>query len=95
MRLSSPVQKLVFEVTATRYSQLNAIPWALIDRIVHPDAPQFRTLIRVEVLVKRGGHPKNSHRQPPIYRDMVCSEIVRRLPVLNLLDLLRCDTLGC
>lgn len=92
-QLASPVQKLVFEVTITDYSQLNAIPWAFIDRIVSPEAPQFRALVRVQVLVKRGVCPK--HCPCSIGRDVVCSEITQRLPALSLLGLLWCDTVGC
>ena len=92
-QLSSPVQKLVFEVTATDCSQLDAIPWAFIDRIVSPETPQFSALVCVEVLVKRGARRKNYPSS--IGRDVVCSEITLRLPVLNLLGLLRCDTVGC
>jgi hypothetical protein len=91
-QLSSPIQKLVFEVTATKRSQLDAIPWAFIDRIVHPDTPQFRALTRVEVLMKRGIPPKGC---PPIGKDAVCLAIAQRLPTLNLLGLLLCNTVGC
>lgn len=91
-QLSSPILELVFEVTVSEYSQLDAIPWAFIDRTVHPDNPQFKALVRVRVLVKRGGSRKVL--LPPIYSDVVCSKVARRLPVLNLLDLLRCDTVG-
>ena len=44
-QLRSPIQKLVFEVSATGYLQLGAIPWASIDRIVDPETPQFRESI--------------------------------------------------
>ena len=81
-QLCSPIQKLVFEVTATGYLQLGAIPWASIDRIVDPETPQFRELIRVEVLVKHGVRWGGS--PPSICKDLVCSEIVRRLPILTL-----------
>ena len=92
-QISSPIQKLVFEVTATEYSQLDAIPWVFIDRIVHPANPQFRALIYVNVMVKRGGRPGGC--RSPIDRDVVCSEVALRLPALNLLGLLRCDTVDC
>jgi len=92
-RLSSPILKLVFEVIATERSQLDAIPWAFIDRIVHPKAPQFRVLTRVEVVVRRG--VLLDDRSPPIDRDAVCSEIALRLPALVLLGLLRCRTVAC
>ena len=91
-QLSSPVQHLVFEVTATERSQLDAIPWTFIDQIIRPDNPQFRALVCVRVLVKRGGRPKG--RPPPFDRDVVCSEVTQRLPMLNLLGLLRCETMG-
>ena len=51
-QIPSPIQKLVLEVTAGEYSQLDATPWTSIDRVIRPDAPQFRALIRVAVLVK-------------------------------------------
>ena len=92
-QLPSPVQKLVFEVTVTEYSQLDAMPWAFIDGTVHPETPQFRALTRLEVLVRRGILPERA--PPPIDRDVVCSEVALRLPALNLLGLLWCDTVGC
>ena len=92
-QLSSPVQKLVFEVTATDCSQLNAIPWAFIDRIVSPEIPQFGALIGVEVLVKR--RVRQNNYPSSIGKDVVCSEIIVRLPTLNLLGLLRCNTVLC
>jgi len=91
-QLCSPIQKLVLEVIATERSQLDAIPWTLIDMVVHPDTPQFKALVRVEVLVRRGV-PLGG--LPTIDRDVVCSEIALRLPALNLLGLLRCGTVGC
>ena len=73
--------------------QLDAIPWALIDRVVDPDAPQFRELIYVEVLVKWEVIPGD---RPPIgLRDGVRGDIVWRLHALDLLGLLRCDVVGC
>ena len=92
-QLSSPIRKLVFEVTATDYRQLNAIPWEFIDGVVYPEDPQFRDLARVEVLVEHGVRREGS--PPSILKDTVCSEITRRLPRLHRLDLLRCHTIGC
>lgn len=93
-RLYSPIQNLVFEVTLTEYSQLDAIPWSSVDRTVgDPDNPQFRALARVMVLVKRG-HSTKVH-PAPVYRDVVSLKVAERLPVLNLLGLLRCDTAVC
>jgi len=78
----------------TEYSQLGAIPWVSIDRTVgDPDNPQFRALVCVRVLVKRGS--STTVRPAPLYRDLVCLEVAERLPVINLLGLLRCDTAGC
>ena len=91
-RLSSQIQKLVFEVTVAECSQLDAIPWESIDGIVRLETWQFRALTRVEVLVRRGVLPDN---YPPIDRDMVCSEIALRLSAINLLGLLWCDMVGC
>ena len=91
--LSSPIQKLVFEVIASYPPQLGMIPWESIDEIVNPGAPQFKELNQVEVFVRcrvlRGGP------SPSIGRDVVRSEIARRLPTLDRLGLLRCDTMEC
>ena len=70
-------------------SQLNAIPWASINKIVDPETPQFGTLTCVKTLVNRGLCPKD--HPPPIRRDEVCSEIALKLPALDLLGLLRWD----
>ena len=91
-QLSSAIRKLVFEVTATECSQLDAIPWASINSIFHPDTRQFKALVRVEVLVKRGVIQSGSSL--PVDGGVVCSEIARRLPGLKLLGLLRCDAVG-
>lgn len=88
-QLSSPIRELVLEMTVSEYLQLDAIPWAFINRIVHPDDPQFKELACVRVLVKRGSSLKDL---PPIYGDVVRSKVARRLPALDLLGLLRCDT---
>ena len=92
-QLSSPIRKLVFEVTATDISQLDAIPWKSVDSIINPEYPQFRDLVRVKVLVKHGIRPEGYPSS--IGKDAVLSEVTRRLPALNLLGLLRCDTSGC
>lgn len=92
-RLSSPVQRLVFEVTVTECSQLDAIPWVSIDTIIDPEMPQFRALTRVEVLVRRGVIQGDC--PSPIDRGVVRSEIPLRLPALNLLGLLWCDAVDC
>ena len=92
-QLSSPVQKLVFEVTLTECSQLDGIPWASIDGIIGLETPQFRALTRVEVLVRWGVLLEN--RPHPIDRDEVRSEIALRLHTLHLLGLLWFDTVGC
>jgi len=76
----------------TECSQLDVVPWPSIDAIIRPEMPQFRALTRVEVLVRRGVIPED---RPPIYKDVVCSEIALRLPNLNLQGLLWCDTVGC
>ena len=91
-RLSSQVQKLVFEVTLTECSQLDAIPWGFIDEIVGSRTPQFGALARLEVLVRRGELPEN--HTPPTDRNVIRSEVALRLPALNLLGLLWCDTVG-
>lgn len=89
-QLSSRIQRLAFEVTATSYLQFDSIPWASIDNILDPQTPQFRDLTRVEVLVRRGFCQKST---PSIIgKDIVCLEIMRRLPTVNRLGLLRCYT---
>ena len=91
-QLSSPIQMLALEVTATSYSQLEAIPWAPIDKIVNPEASQFRELTCVKVLVKRG--VGRVDRWSLFRRDELFRNIMGRLPALSLLGLLRCDTEG-
>ena len=55
-RLSSPIRKLVFEVSAKEISQLNVVPWPLIDELVaDPQNVQFRSLDRVEILLECKG----------------------------------------
>ena len=73
----------MFEVTATDRSQLGAIPWAFIDKVLSPETPQFRALICIEVSVKRG--VRQEHHPSSVSRDVVFSEITLRLPALNLL----------
>lgn len=92
-KLSSPIRKLVFEVTATSYLQLKRIPWASIEGVVSLKISQFRELVRVEVFVRRGVHQTISPAS--IGRDVVLAEIMQSLPGLNRLGLLRCDTKEC
>ena len=89
-QLSSPIRKLVFEVTASSHSELRRIPWGSIDSIIRPGTLQFRELLRVEVLVKRG--KRGAHRE--FCRDLALAEIVWWLPSLHRLGLLRCNTEG-
>lgn len=90
-RLSSPIKRLVFEVTVSSHLKPTCIPWASIDKIIDPMLPQFSELDRVEVLVKRGARREGS---PFIYGGTVLAEIMPELPKLDLLGLLHCDTEG-
>lgn len=93
-RLSSPIRRLAFEVTATSYQQIDAIPWGYIDKIVDPENQIFKQLAHVEVLVRQGVHCRGIPPLP-LAGDIVRSEIARRLPTITLLGLLRCKTTGC
>ena len=92
--LSSPIRRLAFEVTATSYQQIDAIPWGYIDNIIDAGDQNFMQLAHVEVLVKQGVRSQGSP-PPPLVGDIVRSEITRRLPAITLLGLLRCKTTGC
>jgi hypothetical protein len=90
-QLSSPI--LVFEVTTSDHLELKRIPWTSIDKIVCPTTQQFRELVRVEVLVKRGVYQKKNY-PCSVARDLALAEVEQKLPALNRLGLLRCDTEG-
>ena len=89
-RLSSPIRKLAFEVSAREISQLDVVPWAFVDEVVaDPQNTLFRSLNRVEVLVE--------HREPPEggsflkHRDTLHQEFKSRLPEIERMGLLRCS----
>ena len=82
-QLPSQIRTLVFVVIATNSSELNAIPWESIDKIVSPETPQFKELTRVQVLLKGRVRQDMDEMRP---------KVVGRLSGLDRLGLLRCDT---
>jgi len=88
--LSSPIRKLVFEVSARDVSQLDAVPWSFVDWLVAvPQNAQLRSLDQVEILVE--------HRRPPEggsflkHRETLYQEFKSRLPQIERMGLLRCS----
>ena len=92
-RLSSPIRRLVFEVSARDVSQLDAVPWPLVDELVtSPQSAQFRSLNRVEILVERRG---SAEGVPFLkHRDTLRQEFEARLPGIEGMGLLRCSFVG-
>lgn len=89
-RLSSPIRRLTFEVSAKEVSQLGAVPWVFVDELVaDPQNSQFRSLDRVEILVEckasseGGSFLKN--------RDTLYQEFRSLLPGIERMGLLRCS----
>ena len=89
-RLSSPIRKLAFEVSAREISQLDVVPWMFVDELVaDPQNTQFRSLDRVEIVVgceelpEGGSFLKN--------RDTLYQEFKSRLPEIEKMGLLRCS----
>jgi len=88
--LSSPIRKLVLEVSARDVSQLDAVPWSFVDRLVAiPQNPQLRSLDRVEILVERRGSPESGSFLK--HRDTLYQEFKSRLPQIEGMGLLRCS----
>jgi len=89
-RLSSPIRRLVFEVSAKEISELDAIPWMPVDEIVaNPESVQFRSLDRVEILVERKGSPDGGSFLK--HRDTLYQEFKPLLPQIARMGLLRCS----
>jgi hypothetical protein len=89
-RLSSPIHRLVFEVSAKDISQLDAVPWLSVDKLVaDPRNAQFRSLGRVEILVERKESPRGGSFLK--HRDTLYQEFKSRLPEIERMGLLRCS----
>ena len=89
-RLSSPIRKLAFEVSARELSQLDVIPWRLIDGLVaDPCSTQFRSLDRVEILLECKGSPEDG----PFLKhwNSLHQVFQARLPEVERKGLLRCS----
>jgi hypothetical protein len=89
-RLSSPIRRLVFEVSAKEISQLDAVPWRLIDKLVSdPLSVQFQSLDRVEILLEcRGSSEGGSFLK---HWDSLHQVFQSRLPEIERMGLLRCS----
>ena len=92
-RISSPIRKLVFEVSANEISQLDVVPWSLIDDLIaDPHNVQFRSLDRVEILLEcRGMSEGGSFLKN---QDTLQQVFQPRLPGIEKMGLLRCSFAG-
>jgi hypothetical protein len=89
-RLSSPIRRLVFEVSAKEISQLDAVPWQLIDELVSdPLSVQFQSLDRVEILLECKGPPEGGSFLK--HWDSLNQVFQSRLPEIERMGLLRCS----
>ena len=89
-RMSSPIRKLVFEVSANEISQLDVVPWSLIDDLVaDPYNVQFRSLDRVEILLECRGTSEGESFLGN--RDTLQQVFQSRLPGIEKMGLLRCS----
>lgn len=89
-RLSSPIRRLVFEVSAKEVSQLDVVPWSFVDELVSdPQNTQFRSLDQVEILVLHEKSPEGGSFLK--YRDTLHQEFEARLPEIERMGLLRCS----
>ena len=92
-RLSSPIRRLAFEVSAREASQLNVVPWSFVDELVtDPQNTQFRSLDRVEIFIlckksKEGDTFLKHH-------DTMYQEFRERLPEIERKGLLRCTSVS-
>ena len=92
-RSSSPIRRLAFEVSVGKVSQLNALPWALVDELVtDPQNTQFRSLDRVDILVEPMGPHEGDYFLKN--RDTLYQEFKSRLPEIEMMGLLRCSFVG-
>ena len=88
-RLSSPIRRLVFEVSAREIPQLDVVPWAFVDELItNPQNTQFRFLGRVEILVESKTTDGGSFLK---HRDTLYREFKTRLPEIERMGLLRCS----
>ena len=89
-RLSSPIRKLAFEVSAKEIPQLDVVPWSMIDGLVaDPHNVQFRCLDRVEILLECKGLPEGGSFLR--HRDTLYEVFQSRLPEIERMGLLRCS----
>ena len=89
-RLSSPIRKLVFEVSARTVSQLDVVPWPMIDELVaDPQSLQFQSLDRVEILLEYKGSPEDGSFLK--HRRSLHQVFQSRLPEIEKMGLLRCS----
>lgn len=90
IRLSSPIRKLAFEVSAKEISQLDVVPWRSVDELVaDPRNAQFRFLDRVEVFLEFKGSSEDGSflKQWESLHQLFQS----RLPEIGRMGLLRCS----
>jgi hypothetical protein len=89
-RLSSPIRKLVFEVSAKEISQLDVVPWPFVDELIaDPQNVQFRSLDRVEILLECKGLPEGESFLKD--RDTLDQVFQSRLPETEKMGVLRCS----
>src|SRR5579872_4326454 len=91
--LSAPIRKLVLEISAREISQLDAVPWSMIDEVVaDPLNAQFGALDRVEILLD---HRWSSEGGSFLKGGETLHEVFRpRLPQIGGMGLLRCSFVG-
>jgi len=89
-RLSSPIRKLVFELSAMEISQLDVMPWKMVDELVADSQnAQFRSLDRVEIVVEcKRSITGGSFLK---HRDTLYQEFESVLPEIERMGLLRCS----
>lgn len=89
-RLSSPIRKLAFEVSAREIIQLDVVPWRMIDELVaDPRNVQFRSLDRVEILLECKGSSEGGSFLK--HWDSLYQVFQSRLPEIERMGLLRCS----
>lgn len=88
-RLSSPIRRLAFEVSAKEISQLDVVQWRMIDGLVaDPLNVQFRCLDRVEILLECKASEGESFLK---HCDSLYQVFQSRLPEIERMGLLRCS----
>jgi hypothetical protein len=89
-RLSSPIRRLAFEVSAGEVADFGTVPWPFVDELVSdPQNTQFRSLERVEISVECKEIPGGGSF--PKHRDTLYQEFKSRLPEIERMGLLRCS----